>query len=134
MRFVVAFLVLHVCLYGGTTAFNSHYDRDEGPVGGLANPPPPGPWLLPGSLVLQGFGLVVAAWVGLPFFAVCAGFVVRLVESERRATQSAAATRLALAKSNIALADSAYAGNESGRMRAALAEVPSGLRDTTSFT
>jgi 1,4-dihydroxy-2-naphthoate octaprenyltransferase len=75
-RFMVAFVVLHVCFYGGTTAFNSHYDRDEGPVGGLANPPPAGPWLLPGSLLLQGLGLATAAWVGLAFFAVCAGFAL----------------------------------------------------------
>ena len=75
-RFVVAFVVLHVFFYGGTTAFNSHYDRDEGPVGGLANPPPVGPWLLPGSLVLQGVGLVIAAWVGVAFALVCVAFAV----------------------------------------------------------
>lgn len=75
-RFVVAFVVLQICFYGGTTAFNSHYDRDEGPVGGLANPPPVGPWLLPGSLILQGVGLVVAAWVGAAFFVVCLAFAI----------------------------------------------------------
>lgn len=75
-RFLAAFVVLHVCLYGGTTAFNSHYDRDEGPVGGLANPPPAGPWLLPGSLVLQAIGLVAAAFIGTAFFAVCVAFAV----------------------------------------------------------
>ncbi len=71
MRFAVGFAVLHICFYGGTTAYNSHYDRDQGPVGGLAKPPPPGPWLLPGSLALQGLGLAIAAWVGWRFFAVC---------------------------------------------------------------
>src|SRR5205823_3554541 len=30
---VAAFVAIHVCLYGGATAFNSVYDRDEGPVG-----------------------------------------------------------------------------------------------------
>lgn len=75
-RFVLAFVVLHVCFYGGTTAFNSHYDKDEGPIGGLESPPPPGAWLLPGSLLLQAVGLALAAVVGLPFFAVCAVFAV----------------------------------------------------------
>lgn len=75
-RFVVAFVVLQICFYGGTTAFNSHYDRDEGPVGGLAHPPPVGPWLLPGSLILQGVGLVIAAWVGTAFLAVCLAFAI----------------------------------------------------------
>jgi len=75
-RFVLAFVVLHVCFYGGTTAFNSHYDKDEGPIGGLEAPPPPGRWLLPGSLILQAIGLVVAAFVGVGFLAVCAAFAV----------------------------------------------------------
>jgi 4-hydroxybenzoate polyprenyltransferase len=75
-RFGVAFVVLHVAFYGGTTAFNSHYDKDEGPIGGLEAPPPPGRWLLPGSLLLQGVGLVLAAFVGLPFLAVCAAFAI----------------------------------------------------------
>lgn len=75
-RFVVAFVVLHICFYGGTTAYNSHYDRDEGPVGGLEHPPPAGPWLLPGSLVLQGFGLIAAAGVSDGFLLVCIAFAI----------------------------------------------------------
>ena len=75
-RFVAGFVVTHVCFYGGTTAYNSHYDRDEGPVGGLEHPPPVGPWLLPGSLALQAFGLVVAAWVGTEFFVACLAFAI----------------------------------------------------------
>lgn len=70
--FGVAFVVLQVCFYGGTTAYNSHYDRDEGPVGGLEAPPPPGPWLLPGSIGLQVVGLFVASLLDWRFFAVCA--------------------------------------------------------------
>jgi 1,4-dihydroxy-2-naphthoate octaprenyltransferase len=76
VRFVLAFVVVHVCMYGGTTAFNSHYDRDEGPIGGLEKPPPVGPWLLPGSLVLQAIGLLVAFTIGLRFFVVCVLFGV----------------------------------------------------------
>ena len=75
-RFALAFVVLQVCFYGGTTAFNSHYDKDEGPVGGLEAPPPPGPWLLPGSLALQAIGLALAALVDLRFFAACLLYAV----------------------------------------------------------
>ncbi|MDB4943654.1 MAG: hypothetical protein JWP97_3188 [Labilithrix sp.] len=75
-RFGLAFFVLHVCFYGGTTAFNSHYDKDEGPIGGLENPPPAGTWLLPGSLVLQGMGLLLAPVVSRSFFVVCLAFGV----------------------------------------------------------
>lgn len=75
-RFALAFGVLQVCFYGGTTAFNSHYDKDEGPVGGIEAPPPPGPWLLPGSILLQAIGLGLAAVVGLRFFAACLVYAV----------------------------------------------------------
>ena len=75
-RFALAFVVLHLCFYGGTTAYNSHYDKDEGPIGGLESPPPPGPWLLPGSLILQTVGLALSALVGVAFFGVCALFFV----------------------------------------------------------
>ena len=38
-RFWLVFFVVHILFYGGSTALNSYYDRDEGPVGGLWNPP-----------------------------------------------------------------------------------------------
>jgi 4-hydroxybenzoate polyprenyltransferase len=66
-RFWLAFVAFHLFLYGGTTAFNSYYDRDEGPVGGLEKPPPAVPALLPFSLILQGIGLLLALLVNLPF-------------------------------------------------------------------
>jgi hypothetical protein len=75
-RFALAFAVLQVCFYGGTTAFNSHYDKDEGPVGGIEAPPPPGPWLLPGSVALQVLGLGLSAIIGLRFFAACLVYAV----------------------------------------------------------
>lgn len=37
---LVAYLIVHVLLYGGMNAFNSYYDRDEGPIGSLLEPPP----------------------------------------------------------------------------------------------
>ena len=75
-HFALAFVTLQVCFYGGTTAFNSHYDKDEGPVGGIEAPPPPGPWLLPGSVILQVLGLGLAAVVGLRFFVACLVYAV----------------------------------------------------------
>jgi 1,4-dihydroxy-2-naphthoate octaprenyltransferase len=58
--FWLAFASLHLFLYGGTTAFNSYYDRDEGPVGGMLSPPPVDRGLLPFSLVVQAIGLALA--------------------------------------------------------------------------
>lgn len=68
--FWLAFLTFHIFLYGGITAFNSYYDRDKGPVGGLAKPPPVTQALLPFSLVVQGLGIVLAAWVNSSFLAI----------------------------------------------------------------
>jgi 1,4-dihydroxy-2-naphthoate octaprenyltransferase len=70
LTFWIAFVAFHLCLYGGTTAFNSYYDRDEGPVGGLEKPPPVVSALLPFSLILQGIGAVLAALVNLPFLVI----------------------------------------------------------------
>lgn len=65
--FWVAFVTFHLFLYGGTTAFNSYYDQDEGPVGGLAQPPPAIGALLPFSLIVQVIGAALALSVNLPF-------------------------------------------------------------------
>jgi 1,4-dihydroxy-2-naphthoate octaprenyltransferase len=66
-QFWLAFVAFHIFLYGGTTAFNSYYDRDEGPVGGLAKPPPVVQALLPFSLIVQAIGAVLAFTVNLVF-------------------------------------------------------------------
>jgi len=63
---IVAFVAVHVFLYGGTTLYNSYYDRDEGPIAGMERPVPLPPWALAFSLVWQGVGLVLAAFAGLP--------------------------------------------------------------------
>ncbi len=67
-RFWLAFVATHVFLYGGTTAYNSYYDRDEGPVGGLKQPPPVTPELLPFSLGVQAVGAALALLVNPTFF------------------------------------------------------------------
>jgi 1,4-dihydroxy-2-naphthoate octaprenyltransferase len=73
---VVAFVAFHLFLYGGATAFNSYYDRDVGPVGGLATPPPVADELLPFSLAVQALGALLA-WLADPLvFAVYVGFLV----------------------------------------------------------
>ena len=73
---LLGFVAFHVFLYGGATAFNSYYDRDEGPVGGLERPPPVAPELLPFSLVVKAVGLLLAATVNWSFFWIYAGFAM----------------------------------------------------------
>jgi 1,4-dihydroxy-2-naphthoate octaprenyltransferase len=75
-RGALAFVILHVCLYGGATAFNSSYDRDEGPVGGLASPPPVTKGLLPFAWILQLLGLAAALSIGSGFAALYAAMLL----------------------------------------------------------
>jgi 4-hydroxybenzoate polyprenyltransferase len=62
----VAFLlVVHsVMLWGGTNAFNSAEDRDEGPVNLLPNPPPRPPWLRRFGLALMLSAVAAASLHG----------------------------------------------------------------------
>ncbi|MBK6683270.1 MAG: UbiA prenyltransferase family protein [Deltaproteobacteria bacterium] len=67
-RFLVQFVVVHLLLNGGVTAYNSYFDDDDGPIGGLARPPKMVRWMLPASLAVQILGLVGAAWTEGPLF------------------------------------------------------------------
>jgi hypothetical protein len=58
--FISQFLSVHILLFGGVTVYNSFWDRDTGPIGGLRAPPPLAPWTLPMSWLLQALGLAVA--------------------------------------------------------------------------
>jgi 4-hydroxybenzoate polyprenyltransferase len=72
----LAFVALHVFLYAGATAFNSYYDRDTGPIGGLERPPPVEAALLPVSLAMKLVGLLLAVLVNVPFLLVYAAFAL----------------------------------------------------------
>lgn len=63
---VLGFLAFHLFGYAGGTAYNSYYDRDDGPIGGLEHPPPIPRGLLPFSLIWQTIGFVMALGVNLP--------------------------------------------------------------------
>jgi 1,4-dihydroxy-2-naphthoate octaprenyltransferase len=67
---VLSFVAFHVFNYGGGTAFNSYYDRDEGPIGGLQHPPPVEPALLPFALAMQVAGWALTLAVGAAVAAV----------------------------------------------------------------
>src|SRR6266566_580611 len=71
---LLGFVSFHAFLYSSATAFNSYYDRDEGPVGGLEHPPRVVPALLPFSLVVQAIGWLLAFFVNLPFWLAYAAF------------------------------------------------------------
>ncbi len=57
---VVLGVLLHVFLYTGSNAYNSYYDEDEGPIGGLERPPQVVAALLPFSVALKVISVVGA--------------------------------------------------------------------------
>jgi 4-hydroxybenzoate polyprenyltransferase len=76
LRVTLAFVSFHLFLYSGITAFNTAYDRDEGPVGGMLQPPPPPRYLLQFSLLVQAAGAILAWWVDLSFVSIYLVIVV----------------------------------------------------------
>ncbi len=71
-----------VCLNGGTLALNSAFDRDEGDVAYLRNPPPPPRRLAAFSLGLMAAGQLLAMNLPRPYqvaYAIC--FVLSLAYS-----------------------------------------------------
>ncbi len=67
---VLGYLAFHLFGYAGGTAFNSYYDRDAGPIGGLEHPPPVPRGLLPFSLVWQLIGFLIALSLNRTFAAI----------------------------------------------------------------
>ncbi len=72
LAFVLGYLSFHLFGYAGGTAFNSCYDRDIGPIGGLEHPPPIPRGLLPFSIAWQVLGFFIALAVNTPFAAIYA--------------------------------------------------------------
>lgn len=66
-QFWLQFLNIHVLLFGGATAYNSYWDKDEGPIGGLKNPPKMTRWMWVVSLLIQFIGLAWAWTIGLSY-------------------------------------------------------------------
>ena len=66
-QFWLQFLNVHVLLFGGATAYNSYWDKDEGPIGGLKSPPKMTRWMWAVSLLMQLAGFAWALSVGMDF-------------------------------------------------------------------
>jgi 1,4-dihydroxy-2-naphthoate octaprenyltransferase len=68
-RTTLGFLLVHLALYPGANAYNTAFDRDTGPIGGLARPPSVPRGLARGSAALQAVGAALAPLVGWAFAA-----------------------------------------------------------------
>ncbi len=67
VQFWLQFLNVHILLFGGATAFNSYWDKDEGPIGGLKNPPEMTPWMQKVSLLFMFAGWIWAWSISLSY-------------------------------------------------------------------
>jgi len=65
--FWLQFINVAVLLFGTATVYNSWHDKDEGPIGGLKNPPPMQPWMRKLALWMQFGGLLIAHYGGIEF-------------------------------------------------------------------
>jgi len=66
-QFWLQFLNVHILLFGGATAYNSWWDKDEGPIGGLKNPPKMEKWMHPISLLFMFCGWIWSAFIGIEY-------------------------------------------------------------------
>jgi 1,4-dihydroxy-2-naphthoate octaprenyltransferase len=65
------FVNIHLLLFGGATAFNSYWDRDEGPVGGLRHPPPVAEWMRVAALLMMLGSVIWALEIGYVYAGIC---------------------------------------------------------------
>src|SRR6056297_1641773 len=69
-QFWIQFFNVHVLLFGGATAYNSWWDKDEGAIGGLKHPPKMEKWMHPASLLFMFTGWVWSIFTGFEYAAV----------------------------------------------------------------
>ena len=67
--FLYLFVVAYIFLFGGVNAYNSYFDKDEGPIGGLEKPPKMNKWMLAASWSFQIVGLALSIWSGYIYTA-----------------------------------------------------------------
>jgi len=73
-RFWLGLFVFHILFYGGSVAFNSFYDNDDGPIGGLWRPPKPTYGLFVFAMAIQLAGLLLIALINW-WIVLVAGFM-----------------------------------------------------------
>ncbi len=72
-RLIWSFIIIHLFLYPASNGYNSYFDKDEGSIGGLKNPPPVNKGLYYTSLLFD----VIALLLG--FIKISALFAIMLL-------------------------------------------------------
>jgi 4-hydroxybenzoate polyprenyltransferase len=79
---LLGYAIVHFPLYGGMNAFNSYYDRDEGPIGALLEPPPVNHLVLAVALLCKAVALVAGLLLDVRFgLLVGAGIILSVLYS-----------------------------------------------------
>ncbi|SMO37614.1 UbiA family prenyltransferase [Solitalea koreensis] len=65
---IAAFLILHVFVYPASNGYNSYMDQDEGPIGGLKNPPKATKKLFYAALSFDITALILSLFISKIFF------------------------------------------------------------------
>jgi hypothetical protein len=58
-KVLAVFVILHLLIYPASNAYNSYFDKDEGPIGGLENPPPVSKQLYNTALLFDFVGVLL---------------------------------------------------------------------------
>jgi 1,4-dihydroxy-2-naphthoate octaprenyltransferase len=66
-RIILTFVILHFFIYPASNAYNSYFDKDEGSIGLLKNPPPVTKGLYFTSLIFDFIGIALAWLISMEF-------------------------------------------------------------------
>ena len=72
---ILGSIIIFVFISGGTVAYNSYYDNDNGPINFVKNPPKPTKSLLILSIIFKVLGVFLAILINLTFFVMCVALV-----------------------------------------------------------
>jgi 1,4-dihydroxy-2-naphthoate polyprenyltransferase len=77
-RAILIFIILHVLVYPSSNGYNSYMDRDESPIGGLANPLQPTKELFYVSIAMDIIAILISFWISFYF---AAGILIYILAS-----------------------------------------------------
>jgi len=69
-KLALIFIVIHFIFYPASNAYNSFMDRDTGAIAGIEKPPKPTQQLYYASIVLDLLGLLISAFISMPFLVI----------------------------------------------------------------
>jgi len=73
---IILFFILPLLIYPASNIFNSYYDRDQGSVGGIKNPPPPNTKMLWLANMLDITALILAVSMNVEIMILCLLYII----------------------------------------------------------